>query len=112
QDPEFATRRWLQTEQIDDRLPEDFDLRLATFAGHTPLFGRNVPTVELRTPNQQLARLYWVDTDHFRLSSLTETQTSLCTVRVYDLEGTRRKLVVLHSGGSLQPFFRVGNRAG
>jgi len=93
-------------------LPEDFDLRLMTFAGRQPLHGRLTPTIRLQAANGQDAIVYFVRDAQFRLGDLAESVGSENSVRVYRDQPGGWTVVVVHTGSSLAPFLhRPGSAA-
>ena len=107
QAPDRTASDWLAANSLTNSLPEDFDLRLATFTGRRDLQG--VPTLAMRldATARQTAWVYFVRPGDFRLADAQTGQyTSNVGVKVYRDLPNGWTAVVVYTGNSLNNFLR------
>ncbi|QJW92839.1 hypothetical protein [Frigoriglobus tundricola] len=101
-DPQGYTQKWLADQKLPDRLPKDFDYRLAS-CRIEKLNGWDVPVVQFRAPEGNgFAKVYIIREDgRFDLKGLSNAQASHTTALVETGQGPFRGVtyVYVYTGG-------------
>ncbi len=109
EDPERVATDWLTHENLLDQLPEELDLRYATFTGYRDLQGVRVPAIRLDLPNtRHAAWVYFLAPGEFSTKQAHNAQpTSNTAVRVYRDLPRGGVVVIIYTGNDLKPFLRM-----
>lgn len=106
QSPDRTASDWLTANGLTDALPEDFDLRLTTFAGRLDLQGVPTPALRLDAAGRQTAWVYFLRPRSFDPGQVEAWQISNVGVKVYRDRPNGWTAVVVFTGGSLNAFLR------